>query len=151
MICVVILLMLLLVGYFFFRHQLSGWLEGLMQPKAQVEEVTGYGLQVTEEEATGYGLQVTGEEELPEWTYEKLLKTEEITEGSRLAWISKKYYGDKVYWPYLYMANKDRLTNPSEILVGTPIRVPKLTAADRDTTSAQFEQVRREAEAALRR
>ena len=151
LICVVILLMLLLVGYFFFRHQLSGWLEGLMQPKAQVEEVTGYGLQVTEEEATGYGLQVTGEEELPEWTYEKLLKTEEITEGSRLAWISKKYYGDKVYWPYLYMANKDRLTNPSEILVGTPIRVPKLTAADRDTTSAQFEQVRREAEAALRR
>ena len=69
---------------------------------------------------------------------------------SRLAWISKRYYGSKVYWPYLYAANKDHIDNPSYIPVGTPIRIPKLTAADRDTTSAQFKQLKEAAEAALR-
>ena len=79
---------------------------------------------------------------------EELLLTEEITEGSRLAWIAKKHYGNKVYWPYLYEANKDRITNPSKIAIGTPIRVPKLTAAQRDTTSAEFQALRERAYAA---
>ena len=77
--------------------------------------------------------------------YNNWITTEYITEGSRLAWIAKKYYGNKVYWPYLYDANRDHITNPSNIVIGTPIRVPKLTAAQRDTTSAQFIQLREEA------
>ena len=90
------------------------------------------------------------QETVQEWRYDKLIKTEEIRPGSRLAWISKRYYGSKVYWPYLYAANKDHINNPSYIPVGTPIRIPKLTAADRDTTSAQFKQLKEAAEAALR-
>jgi nucleoid DNA-binding protein/nucleoid-associated protein YgaU len=77
--------------------------------------------------------------------YNNWITTEYITEGSRLAWIAKKYYGNKVYWPYLYDANRDHITNPSNIVIDTPIRVPKLTAAQRDTTSAQFIQLREEA------
>ena len=82
--------------------------------------------------------------------YKTLLLTEEITYGSRLAWISKKYYGHQRYWPYLYDANRDRITNPSLVPVGTPIRVPKLTAAQKDTTSAAFIQLKQEAVAAIR-
>ena len=163
LICVVILLLLLLVGYFFLRNQLSGWIEELVQPKEQTEQVEPVTVipespEVTEVPETPVAQEPVLEEtpavepvaEVAEWHYDKLIKTEEITPGSRLAWISKKYYGSIVYWPYLYAANKDRLDNPSNIAVGTPIRVPKLTAADKDTTTAQFKQLKQEAEAALR-
>lgn len=82
--------------------------------------------------------------------YEKWIKTEAITEGSRLAWIAKKYYGSVIYWPYLYDANKDHIDNPNKIKVGTPIRVPKLTKAQKDTTTAQFLKLKQAAEAAIR-
>ena len=90
---------------------------------------------------------------IEEQVYKKMLKTEAITEGSRLAWIAKKYYGSKIYWPYLYDANKDHLANPNVIVVGTPIRVPKLTALQKDTTNAQtmatIDHLRQEAEKAM--
>ena len=144
LICVVVLLMLLLVGYFFLRHELSGWINDFVngQPKQEemvVEEVTEPVTETITEPVT----EATAEEQ-----QEDLLLTEEITEGSRLAWIAKKHYGNKVYWPYLYEANKDRITNPSKIAIGTPIRVPKLTAAQRDTTRAEFQALRERAYAA---
>jgi len=37
------------------------------------------------------------------------------------------------------------LTNPSKIGVGLPIRVPKLSAEQRDTTDVRFLQLREEA------
>ncbi|MDY6379348.1 MAG: HU family DNA-binding protein [Bacteroidales bacterium] len=79
----------------------------------------------------------TKKEEPKKAKYEELLLTEEITEGSRLAWISRKYYGHPDYWPYLYDANRDRIDNPSNVPVGTQIRVPKLTKAQRDMTSSE--------------
>ena len=91
-------------------------------------------------------------EKQQEGTYSEILTVEEIAPGSRLTWIAKKHYGDKRYWPYLYDANRDRLPNPSMIPVGTPIRVPKLTRAQKDTTLAstreRLEQLRLEAERA---
>jgi nucleoid DNA-binding protein len=138
LICVVILLMLLLVGYFFLRNEISGWIESLMQ--APQQEV------VIEEPAEEPEVVVVEEE----WSFDELLLTENITEGSRLAWISKKYYGDKNYWPYLYEANKDHISNPSLITVGTPIRVPKLSAAQKDTTSVQFQKLREKAYEAVK-
>ena len=144
LICVVILLLLLLIGYFFFRHEISGWLEQLTQPKPAQTEVVAPKVEEPKEVQ-----EVQPVEEVAEWHYDQLLLTENITPGSRLAWIAKKHYGDRDLWPYIYMANKDRLTNPSDVLVGTPIRVPKLTEADRDKTTAQFERIKREAEAAI--
>lgn len=195
LICVVILLALLFAGYFFLRHQLSSWIDGLvnktevvveaksegLEAKGEGLEAKGEGLMAKVEEwfAKGKGLMVKGEgleakgegpveiEEEPQPVveepvveepkptvkaepYQELLLTEEITYGSRLAWIAKKYYGDKAYWPYLYDANRDRITNPSAIPVGTQIRVPKLSAAQRDTTSAAFQALKEEAYSAAR-
>ena len=66
-----------------------------------------------------------------------------------MAWMAKKYYGNKAYWPFIYDANRDRLSNPSKITAGTPIRVPKLTANQLDTTIEStrlyLEQLRKEA------
>lgn len=144
LICVVVLLMLLLVGYFFLRHELSGWINDFVNGQPKTENVQGDNVQSTMYEVPS---DKVPSDEVPS-VEEELLLTEEITEGSRLAWIAKKHYGNKVYWPYLYEANKDRITNPSKIAIGTPIRVPKLTAAQRDTTSAEFQALRERAYAA---
>jgi len=151
LICVVVLLMLLLAGYFFLRSQLSGWINELVNPSESVQQ-TELSVQTdnTSEEPAVEMSVTTAESAAEEWSFDEILLTEQITEGSRLAWIAKKYYGNKAYWPYIYAANKDHLTNPSLITVGTPIRVPKLNAAMRDTTDIRFQQLREEAIAAMK-
>lgn len=145
LICVVILLLLLLIGYFFLRAQLTNWIESLGN-KEQVE----YVLEGEESDLDNEPVTLTPQPQ----TYDKILKIERITPGSRLAWISKKYYGDKAYWPYLYDANKDRIPNPSHITIGTPVRVPKLTPEQLDLSSEQtrvnLEYLEREARKAMR-
>lgn len=56
---------------------------------------------------------------------------QEITLGQneRLTLVAQKYYGDKVYWVYLYQANRDRIPNPNKIKAGTKIRIPKAPAS----------------------
>lgn len=180
LICVVVLMILLVVGFFFFRHQLSSWIRSKVckqteqteqviqqEPKAPQEEpATANFEQEAQEvpekpeilenpeilESPEEPVEETVIEEVvvEEQHYEKWIKTEAITEGSRLAWIAKKYYGSVIYWPYLYDANKDHIDNPNKIKVGTPIRVPKLTKAQKDTTTAQFLKLKQAAEAAIR-
>ena len=192
LICVIILLLLLFGAYWFFRGQIGGWIEKLMQPKPDTEltvneedaavsdenaAVIDEGAQAQEneeqtssptdlipegkisrEQILAEFLEASGELEKPaggqELTYAGWITVEPIHEGSRLAWMAKRYYGSKIYWPYLYDANRDRLTDPNVIEVGTPIRVPKLTAAQRDTTNAQtraaLERLRKQAEAEMK-
>jgi len=187
-ICVAVLLVLLVAGFFILRHQLSKWINGLINNEAPIEvvveneepvvEVTeldepqpgikdkvigwyeaakdwimGYFevaevevIELPDEEVESTEAVETEEPVVAERIqYTEFLLTERLTEGSRLAWVSKKYYGNIVYWPYLYDANRDRISNPSDIPVGTLIRVPKLTAAQRDTTSAAFQRLKEEA------
>ena len=140
--------MLLLVGYFFLRHELSGWINDFVNGQPKTENVQGDNVQSTVQGDNVQGDNVQSTMYEAPSVEEELLLTEEITEGSRLAWIAKKHYGNKAYWPYLYEANKDRITNSSKIAIGTPIRVPKLTAAQRDTTRAEFQALRERAYAA---
>ena len=123
LICVVCLLLVLLIGYFFFRGQIASWIENLGAKEEPVEVVEV----VVEEVVLQPQTQV----------YEEFITTEKLTYGSRLAWLSKKYYGTIVYWPYIYDANRDKVEDPNYVLVGTAIRVPKLTEAQMDTTSEQ--------------
>lgn len=146
LICVVILLMLLLIGYFFMRNRLAGWIDGLMAP-APTEQVVVIPDTLVIEGVEADPFLVNGEN-IRE--YKSFITTEAMHQDSRLAWMSWRYYGDKRYWPYLYDANRDRIDNPSLILVGTPIRVPRLTPAQRDTTTAAFIRLKQEAEAAIR-
>lgn len=174
-ICVLILLLLLAGAYFFFRHHLSDWIESLLRPNntEQVEPVAADTL-VTEDfpdtpekalipegdipqaQILAEFLEASGElsAEEPTGTYPDLITTEPMHEASRLTWMAKRYYGDKRYWPYLYDANKDHISNPNKIEVGTPIRVPRLSAEQLDTTiestRVNLERLLKEAEEACR-
>ena len=70
-------------------------------------------------------------------TYTDFIKTETLTEGSRLAWLSKKYYGAKDFWVYIYEANKEILPDPNAIPVGTQIRIPRLPKDLIDTNNPE--------------
>ena len=112
---------------------------------------------ISDEQILAEFLQASEEDDMqlePTNEYPRLITTERIREGSRLAWISKRYYGAKIYWPYLYDANKDHLDDPNQIDVGTPIRIPKLTKTQLDTTNtatiATLERLREKAEAAMK-
>ena len=91
-----------------------------------------------------------GEELFEEIKYDKLITTEKMHKDSRLIWMAYRFYGDKAYWPYLYDANKDRIDDPNVVEEGTPIRVPKLTAEQRDLnnpkTRAHLDYLKRRAE-----
>jgi len=58
--------------------------------------------------------------------YTDFIASERIKEGSRLTIMSKRYYGNKDFWVYIYEANKDKIMNPDNIAIGTLIRIPKL-------------------------
>lgn len=157
LICVVVLLLLLFGGYFFLRSQLTRWMESLAQPKENSE----ISIQKSEEPVVETVVMdtivpepVVEEPVVKPEPYSDLITIEEMHEASRLTWMAKRYYGDKKYWPYLYDANRDVIVNPSRIKVGTPIRVPKLTKEQRDTTNAEtkarLEALRIEAEEACR-
>ncbi|MBR4263682.1 MAG: HU family DNA-binding protein [Paludibacteraceae bacterium] len=133
-ICVVILLLLLLVGYFFLRHQISGWLDSLDEPKpVKTEQVAVAKKQPTVVEKTP--------EAPKEIVYDRLITTEPMHKHSRLAWMAWRYYGNKDLWVYLYDANKDHIVNPDKITTGTPIRVPDLTPEQKDTTLESTRQI----------
>lgn len=184
LICVVVLLMLLIGGYFFLRSQLSAIIESFLQPKQQTEQVepaapteavvaedtvatvedpqpsTQLDLipegEIPQEQILDEFLAISGEMEMEDDSpYPDLITTEDMHAGSRLTWMAKRFYGDKKYWPYLYDANRDVIDNPSKIEVGTPIRVPRLTAEQLDTTNAEtranLERLRIEAEEACKR
>lgn len=58
--------------------------------------------------------------------YPEFIATVRIRRGSRLALISKKYYGKSDFWVYIYEANNKHIPNPDKISSGTLIRIPKL-------------------------
>ena len=162
----IILLILCVVGYFFLRKQVCEWFDILKEKVEKIElfnkcsapseEVKAAAaedelvLEVPEEAAEQVAESEAPKAEVQKAKYEELLLTEEITKGSRLAWISRKYYGHPDYWPYLYDANRDRIDDPSNVPVGTQIRVPKLTKAQRDMTSSEYLRLKEEAVAAIR-
>lgn len=47
-----------------------------------------------------------------------------MTAGSSLTQIAMEYYGDKIFWVYIYEHNKSRIKNFDNIPVGTELRLP---------------------------
>lgn len=44
-----------------------------------------------------------------------------------IQYISRMYYGDDVYWPYIFMANKDAVNKMMVVRGGTKIRIPRIS------------------------
>lgn len=137
LICVACLIAILAGGFFFLRYELGNWIDGIADGREQTAADT---MSIQPQPVPMDTLPIpvatktviTEQSERP--VYTSFIATEEIREGSRLTWLAYRYYGNKALWVYIYDANKDHLGNPNNIKTGTPIRIPKLTEAQRDTT-----------------
>ena len=137
LICVACLIAILAGGFFFLRYELGNWIDGIADGREQTAaDTTAKQPQPVPVDTLPIPVAtktvITEQPERP--VYTSFIATEEIREGSRLTWLAYRYYGNKALWVYIYDANKDHLGNPNNIKTGTPIRIPKLTEAQRDTT-----------------
>lgn len=161
LICVSCLLLVLAGGYIFLRETLSRWVDSLReQPAAEVvvaETPAPVAIDTTENTESTKSTENTENTETTTettpLTYTEFIATERVRNGSRLAQIARRHYGeDKMdLWVYIYDANKDIIDNPNAIKVGTELRVPRLTEQQMDLTNpdtqAQIEQLKAQIEA----
>lgn len=134
LICVVCLLVVLAGGFLFLRGAMVNWIDSLVAKSETVVADTVAAVPATPAAEVLSEDTVAMASEPKQPVYQQFITTEEIREGSRLTWLAYRYYGNKDLWVYIYDANKDHLDNPNEIRVGTPIRIPRLTTEQQDTT-----------------
>ena len=51
-----------------------------------------------------------------------------------LSSLARKYYNNTYCWVYIYMANRDKISNPNAITPGTTLAIPELTKAEMQIT-----------------
>jgi hypothetical protein len=66
---------------------------------------------------------------------DSIITTEMMEAGSRLTRIALKYYGNKVFWVYLYKANTYVISNPNHVTAGTVIEIPNAKIYDIDASN----------------
>lgn len=143
LICVSCLLLVLVGGYIFLRETLSQWVDSLReQPDTEMvagENTTPIDTIETAKDTTTLTSEITKDAESTSTplTYTEFIVTERVRNGSRLAQIARRHYGeDKMdLWVYIYDANRDIIDNPNAIKVGTELRVPHLTEQQMDLTN----------------
>ena len=52
--------------------------------------------------------------------------TEVVKRGTTLAQIARRHYGETDYWVFIYEANRDRISDPGDLEVGTELVIPDL-------------------------
>lgn len=156
LITIACILLLLLVAFYFLKHSLMDFANGLVEKihtEAPAPQVTQPTQPVSEEtiaipteepqaqKAESIEQKPASKPATITRTYTEFIGTEKLHADSRLAWVAYKYYGEKDYWVFLWEANRDHLTNPHKIRKGTPIRIPKLPAEWKDMSNPQTRQM----------
>ncbi len=137
--------LLLVGGYFFLQHKITSWADSLLEKEETVmpetpqnddyaeEKIVTDSASISKKDTTAtlqeQPVSQSSEEEtttLRPRVYTDFITTETLTEGSRLTWLSRKYYGAPDFWVYIYEANKDVIPDPNNIGVGTRLRIPRL-------------------------
>ena len=80
---------------------------------------------------------------------EKVVKEpiiETIERGKFLTTIAQKYYGDKVFWVYIYRENSGRIWNPKDLKAGFEVVVPDASKYDIDASNPESVQRAKELE-----
>lgn len=62
----------------------------------------------------------------------KIIAKETIEPGSRLTLMAQKYYGNKIFWVYIYMANSDKIKDPNRVPTGIVLDIPDNKVYDID-------------------
>ena len=60
----------------------------------------------------------------PEKESKKAEQTFKVTNTAYLSNISRKFYGHYAFWVYIYLYNKDIITDPDNLPVGAKLRIP---------------------------
>lgn len=60
----------------------------------------------------------------PEKESKKAEQTFKVTNTAYLSNISRKFYGHYAFWVYIYLDNKDIITDPDNLPVGAELRIP---------------------------
>lgn len=80
----------------------------------------------------------------------EVFKVVRLERGKRLTLLAQEYYGNKVFWVYIYEANKDHIANPNKILAGTKIKIPKADPSVIDAQNPESIRIAKEKETKLR-
>ena len=75
------------------------------------------------------------------YEFKEFIGTERLSEGSRLALLARKYYNETDMWVFIYEANRKTVPHPSDIPVGTKIRLPKIPRELRDLSNPETRQL----------
>ncbi len=63
--------------------------------------------------------------------------TEVVKRGTTLAQIARRHYGETDYWVFIYEANRDRISDPGDLEVGTELVIPDLNERLKGMTKEQ--------------
>ena len=72
-----------------------------------------------------------------EKAWDGYIGTVKLAEGSRLALLADRYYGERELWVYIFEANRDHIKHPNDVPIGTEIRIPRLKAAYSDLSKPE--------------
>ncbi len=65
----------------------------------------------------------------------KVEKTDTVTSTRFLTTMARQYFGDYHFWVYIYLYNKDIITDPDRIAAGTVVRIPDASVYAIDASS----------------
>ena len=150
-ITMIIFAILLIFAYIFLQHKIEQWVDTISNRTEHLQQVETDGENDNWSLTDAEDFQASGEAdelqaEAAPRVYTRFITTEKLPAGSRLAWLAYKYYGNKDLWVFIYEANKDRLKNPSRILIGTKVRVPVLDDNLKDTSNPETQRIIRQLE-----
>lgn len=63
-------------------------------------------------------------------------QTHTVASGDTLSSISRKYYGTEAKWQQILDANKDKISSPSALKIGTVLTIPNVSTTTTATTAA---------------
>lgn len=62
-------------------------------------------------------------------------------EATTLAKLARKYYNNTHCWVHIFAANRDRLSNPNDVPVGTELIIPQISEQERKITKDQCQEM----------
>ena len=152
-ITVLIFALLLAAIFLFIGNRFVQWVNNLHNKDAQIEQVQpinqdqatdtiGIEDQQNETEIIDSDQPSEAKGNLPyPYEFKEYIATVRLNEGSRLALLARKYYNETDMWVFIYEANKANIQHPSDIPVGTKIRIPKIPRELRDLSNPETRQL----------
>ena len=148
-ITVLIFALLLAAAFLFVGNRFISWVENLHNKATQTEQV-----EQVDPNQVAEPTEATDQNNTPEvvepaqptqtksnlpypYEWKEFIGSERLSEGSRLALLARKYYNETDMWVFIYEANRNTVQHPSDIPVGTKIRLPKIPRELRDLSNSE--------------